>query len=223
MKNTDVSVYEVLRNKIINLEYKPGEELNVNSLAEELGVSRSPIRDALLRLELDKLVDIFPQKGTRVAFLDRKIIKQERFMRINLELGVLDKFLNELTDENKRKIYITKLRAILLEQNASFLAGDKKLFLELDDKLHHFFYENSDNEWLWNVIQSHTGNDHRIRILSYNAENVANIVENEHEAIITAIEEANNEKAFDIDQKHLESLTYVIDSLCKQYPEYFAE
>ena len=72
MKNTDVSAYEILRDKIINLDFKPGQELNINSLAQKMGVSRSPIRDALLHLELDNLVEIFPQKGTRVSFLDKK-------------------------------------------------------------------------------------------------------------------------------------------------------
>lgn len=223
MKTTDISVYETLREKIINLEYKPGQELNVNKLVEELGVSRSPIRDALLRLSLDKLVDIFPQKGTRVSYLDKNIIKQERFMRINLELGVLRMFMTKLTDDNKRKIYTTKLQAILLQQHASLLDGDKKVFMKNDDELHHFFYEETDNQWIWDVINSHTGNDHRIRILSYNKKIIADHVEAEHKAIVKAIETGDLTEAIKTDREHLEKLTEVLDDLSTNFPEYFSE
>lgn len=223
MKTTDISVYETLREKIINLEYKPGQELNVNSLVEEMGVSRSPIRDALLRLSLDKLVDIFPQKGTRVSYLDKNIIKQERFMRVNLELGVLKLFMAKLSDENKRKIYSAKLQAILLQQHASLLGEDKKVFMKNDDSLHHFFYEETDNQWIWDVINSHAGNDHRIRILSYNKKIIASHVEDEHKALVEAVESGNIDEAIRIDREHLEKLTDVLDDLCKEYPEYFDE
>ena len=84
MKKQESSVYEVLREKILSLELKPGQELNINQLAKEMNVSRSPIRDALLRLSLDKLVDVFPQKGTRVAFLDKDIIKDFCVLLLNL-------------------------------------------------------------------------------------------------------------------------------------------
>ena len=78
-------VYEELRSRIENLIYIPGQELQLDGLSQELGVSRSPVRDAILRLERDRLVDIFPQKGTRVAYLDRETILQERFLRATLE------------------------------------------------------------------------------------------------------------------------------------------
>ena len=90
----NIWVYNQLREKIETLELKPGTELNLTELSDSLGVSRSPLRDALLRLERDSLVDIFPQKGTRVSFLDIADIRQERFMRTNLELGAVSRFMD---------------------------------------------------------------------------------------------------------------------------------
>ena len=87
-------VYDELRQRIVNLIYKPGQEIGIQSLAEDFGVSRSPVRDALLRLGRDRLVDIFPQKGTRVAYLDRDIIMQERFLRAAVETRVLDAYMD---------------------------------------------------------------------------------------------------------------------------------
>ncbi len=61
-------IYRTLRDMILGLKFEPGQELNVVDLTERLQVSRSPVRDALMKLSNDKLVDIFPQKGTRVSF-----------------------------------------------------------------------------------------------------------------------------------------------------------
>lgn len=221
MKNQNVSVYEILRDKIINLDFKPGQEIDVNSLAEELEVSRSPIRDALLRLEIDKLVDIFPQKGTRVSFLDKEIIMQERFLRTTMEIAVLKIFMENLKDESKREVYETKLYSIIFQQRANLLDRNKKLFLQNDDELHRFFYTETGNQWLWNVVKSHTGNDHRIRILSYNAQQIADAVENEHRQLVTAVHSGDVENAILIDKNHLSRLPKILDALEKIYPEYF--
>jgi len=221
MKLTEASVYEILRNKIINLEYKPGQELKVNELAEELDVSRSPIRDALLRLSMDKLVDIFPQRGTRVSFLDKEIIRQERFMRVNLELGILKLFMEKATDKNKRDIYSAKLNAILLQQQAALLDGNKKEFLESDNKMHKLFYEETDNIRVWDVMASNTGNDHRIRILSYNEKDIEGSVEDEHKNLVSAIENGEVQKVIEIDKFHLEKVNLLVDKLEITFPEYF--
>ncbi len=220
MKNQESVVYKTLREKILTLELKPGQELNVNQVAEEMNVSRSPIRDALLRLSLDNLVDIYPQKGTRVSFLDKEIIEQERFFRITTELGVLHLFMKQL-DEAHQKIYAAKLKAILLEQHASLLSGDKKLFMEEDDALHKFFYSETNNNWLWNVVASNTGNDYRIRILSYDVERISMFVEKEHAALVNAIEEGNSQEVFAIDEKHMRNLESLLPKMIGAYPEYF--
>lgn len=222
MNSNESSVYKTLREKILNLEFKPGQELNVNLLAEELKVSRSPIRDALLRLSVDNLVDIFPQKGTRVAFLNRQIIEQERFLRITMELGVLRLFMKKL-DDTCRQVCVTKLRAILLEQHASLLAGNNRAFLQKDDELHHFFYTETSNEWLWEVITTHTGNDYRIRILSYDTDYISGLVEKEHKELVDAIEKGDSEAAVKIDKGHMKNLSEILKGMVKGYPEYFSE
>lgn len=221
MKKTELSVYEFLRNKIINLEFFPGEELDINKITAELGISRSPVRDALLRLELDKLVEIFPQRGTRVSKLDRKIIHQERFMRTTLELGVVALLREKIAFENVRSVFATKLQGIFLQQKASLLDNDKKKFLKFDDDFHFLFYEETGNQWLWDLISSHTGNDHRIRILSYNAQKIADTVEKEHKNLIDAIFRGNIDEALEIDRKHLERVFSEFEPLEKIYPEYF--
>ena len=82
-------VYSILKNRIYNLEYRPGRSLSVATLAQELDVSRSPVRDALLHLGQEELVQIFPQSGTRVSLINIHRMEEERFLRKSLELNAL--------------------------------------------------------------------------------------------------------------------------------------
>ncbi len=82
-------IYKAMYSQIMFLELKPGEELNMQKLLKDAGVSRSPLRDALLKLQEDNLVEIFPQKGSRVTKINLKQVEVERFMRTTLELAVL--------------------------------------------------------------------------------------------------------------------------------------
>ena len=215
------SVYETLREAIINLAYKPGEELDTNAIAEKLGVSRSPVRDALLRLSSDKLVDIFPQKGTRVSLLNKEIIRQERFMRVALELGVLEECMKSLADDTKRKIFATKLQGFLLAQHASILDGDNIAFLKYDDEMHHLFYSEANCEWIWETLISRTGNDHRIRLLSCNALGFSEKIETEHKDFAEKVENGNITEILEINRQHLSRLYDEIDGLERNFPEYF--
>ena len=215
------SVYDTLRHSITNLLYKPGQELDINALAEQLGVSRSPVRDALLKLSGDKLVDIFPQKGTRVSLLNKEIIRQERFMRVSLELGVIEPCMKSLTDDTKREIFVTKLKALLLAQHACLLDGDKVNFIKSDDEMHHLLYTQANCEWVWETQLAPTGHDHRIRILSYSAKKIPHLVETEHEQFIQAISENNAVKILEIEKAHLSRLYGEIPELEKEFPEYF--
>jgi DNA-binding GntR family transcriptional regulator len=78
-------VYFTLRKNIVNLNLKPGEPLNVKSISEKLGVSRTPVRDAFIKLEKEGLVDVFPQKGTSVSRIDLRRVDEEKFIRESLE------------------------------------------------------------------------------------------------------------------------------------------
>lgn len=94
--------------------------------------------------------------------------------------------------------------------------------MQKDDELHYFFYAETKNEWLWKVLDSHTGNDHRIRVLSYNADRIANSVEKEHIELVKAIENGDTELAIRIDEEHMQVLSDLLDDMNKNYPEYFS-
>lgn len=218
----DAWVYNELRHEIENLILKPGEELDVNELTERYGVSRSPVRDALLRLKRDSLVDIFPQRGTRVSKIDLHQVAEERFMRKSLELGAISEMMKKL-DGDKRTILITLLRSILLKQHAALLSNDLTEFLKADDEMHYLFFSTADLVGVWAVLRAHSGNDYRVRMLSFETAGIAKEVEEQHKALIDAIESGDKAKVLELDRAHLSKIDDEYKTLIESFPDYFLE
>lgn len=214
-------VYKALREKITLLKLLPGEELSVEKLTEEYGVSRSPLRDALLRLERDRLVDIFPQKGTRVSFLDEEIIGEERFMRKCVELGVVEKCMKKERSDKEWEAFVVKLESNLLFQKAALLEEDYSSFYRADDDLHHIFYTEAGLENVWAVVDAHTGNDKRIRMLSYSDKSIIEGVREEHTKLVEAIKAGDYDAVIETERRHLEKVSSELDTFKEQFPSYF--
>ncbi len=142
-------------------------------------------------------------------------------MRISLELGVLEECMKTLSDSSKREIFVTKMQAMLVSQHASLLDNDTSSFLRLDDALHHLLYTQANCEWVWETLTAHTGNDHRIRILSYSANEIPKLVESEHAQIIEAIKKNDAKSLFKLEKEHLSRLYGQITELERSFPDFF--
>ena len=90
----------VLRDNIIRMELAPGSLLSEQVLANELGVSRTPVREALAELARVGVVETMPQKGTRVALIDYDLVEEARFLRMRLELGLMDEVEDRIREED---------------------------------------------------------------------------------------------------------------------------
>jgi len=165
-------VYDGLRNAIITLDLKPGDEINVKSISENLGVSRSPVRDALLRLEKEGLVDIVPQKGTCVSRIDLSRANEERFLRACLEDEVIRLFIKRHGEND-----ISRLRQSLDLQQDSLEKKDYISFLSQDDLFHETFFQATEKTMCWHIIQSMSGHYRRVRLISlWNAKIISNVI-----------------------------------------------
>ncbi len=215
------TIYTEIREAITQLKILPGEELSTEKLTAEFGVSRSPLRDAMLRLERDRLVDIFPQRGTRVSFLDESVIEEERFMRKCVELGAIEKCMKKERTVKETEAFIIKLESNLLRQKAAIIEDDLNSFYKADDDLHHLFYTEAKLENVWSIIDAHTGNDKRIRMLSYSDSSIIEGVRNQHMELVEAIKENDFQKVMEIEKKHLEKVSGEFIELKKQFPTYF--
>ena len=95
--------YQTIRSRIITMELKPGDPLNDRELAEQMGISRTPMREALIMLNIAHMVDIKPQSGTHVAPIDLKRMELEQFARFTLEKEILNRVRGRLTEQQEQE------------------------------------------------------------------------------------------------------------------------
>lgn len=213
--NSD-KVYFGLRNSIITLGFKPGEEINIKTISENLGISRSPVRDALLKLDKEGLVDILPQKGTFVSRIDLSRVHEELFLRECLEEKTLQLFIANHNDSD-----ISLLKQSIQLQKESLQNKDAVSFLTHDDTFHGIFFKGAEKNMCWDIIQSMSGHYRRIRLVTlWDAALVSDVIV-QHTSLVDHICSGNVKEAMKICVKHLSKLLKEEHDLLKQYPDYF--
>mgnify|MGYP000771473426 CR=1 FL=1 len=122
-RNARDLAYHTVRSRIITMELKPGDPLNDRELAEELGISRTPMREALIMLNIAHMVTIKPQSGTHVAPIDLKLMEMEQFSRFTLEKELLNHIRGRLTGEQERayRLLIEQYRVLESHPEACLL------------------------------------------------------------------------------------------------------
>ncbi|HOQ93985.1 MAG: GntR family transcriptional regulator [Spirochaetota bacterium] len=211
-------IYHTLRMEILCLRFKPGEELNLQLLGEQLQVSRSPVRDALMRLAGDNLVDIFPQRGTRVSLINLKQVEEERFLRKSLEESAVKKFMYQGREEDWQA-----MERAIADQVAAMEKSDFVAFLEADDAFHQVIFEAIGMGRIWRIIKAQGGNHHRIRLLSFYEKNViANIID-EHRRMLAALQAKQMDTVLALQNNHLSKLLQETESIVARYPNYFTK
>ena len=132
--------YQTIRSRIITMELKPGDPLNDRELAEQMGISRTPMREALIMLNIAHMVDIKPQSGTHVAPIDLKRMELEQFARFTLEKEILNRVRGHLTDQQEQEYRQIIENYRLLEADQTQPNRETRL-LELDNQFHRKAFE----------------------------------------------------------------------------------
>jgi len=205
-------VFQALREAIISGELKPGERLMEVQLAEEMGVSRTPVREAIRKLELEGLVVMVPRKGAYVAGLSMKDAADVFEVRQSLEGLAAALAAERITDEE-----IEALERILLEINDAAEKNDLNLIIQKDAEFHNILFKASRNDKLVQIINNLKEQIDRFRIQSFeNPGRLKKLVE-EHKKIVEAISERNVEKAKKLAEEHIEKVeNNVMNILRKQ-------
>jgi Transcriptional regulators len=209
-------IYQSLRASILALEILPGQELKTEEWTERFRVSRSPVRDAFMRLNKDGLVDVFPQRGTRVSLIDLRRVREERFLRKSLEDHAIVAFLQKDCEDA-----LKKMQGILKEQKHTEKSGDLPAFLRLDDAFHGQLFSAIEMDFCFDLIRERCVHYRRIRILTFKDPNVIPHIIAEHEALLNALKDRNVDLAASIDRRHLSKLKQEQEQLLKQFPDYF--
>ena len=210
-------VYNDLRSKILSLEMKPGTPLSFTTLKPLYSVSISPIRDALKRLETEGLVEIRPQSGTSVALIDMAKVRDERFQRLYLELGAIEKaFENGISNQ-----LIDQWEISINKQQECFSCRDTITFLKLDNQMHRLLFQACRHEKVFDQILSTSGNYHRIRMVSYLFDDIFSNAIEQHKAILAALKSGKIEEVLELERRHISKLDMETAGYRHAYPQYF--
>ena len=210
-------VYNDLRQKILSLALKPGTELSFTNLKPLYNVSISPIRDALKRLQTEGLVDIRPQSGTSVSLIDMAKVRDERFTRLYLELGAVEKAFDRGISEQ----LIMQWEDSLNKQNLAFAARDTAAFLDLDNRMHRLIFEACGHQLVFDSMLSTSGNYHRVRMVSYLFDEIFSNAIEQHKEILEALKSGDKEAVLALERKHISKMDTETSSYQKVYPQYF--
>ena len=154
------SIHSILRQDIVTLRLMPGEKLSENELALRFGTSRAPVREALIRLAEDGLIDVLPQRGSFVSRISLKAMERARFVREALEIAIVRRAAEQGISQDVRE----RAEACLEAQEGA--REDPERFTQLDDFFHRGFAEGVGLDGVWAVIEREKAQFDRIRFLS---------------------------------------------------------
>jgi DNA-binding GntR family transcriptional regulator len=211
-------VFERLRKMITSLELPPGSPLSRNALAEQFGVSSTPIRDALMRLEEEGLVEVFPQYATVVSRIDIGQAQQAHFLRRALELEIVKDLALEPSGQ-----FVDELNGTVALQQKFARAGDFEKFMAADNDFHQQFYVATGNQGLWDLVRSRSGHIDRLRRLHLPTPGKAQDIVRHHRLIVKAIGANQPDDAQRHLRKHLSGTLGYLAEIRARFPEYLSE
>lgn len=191
-------VFNTLRQAIISGEFAPGERLMEIALAERLGVSRTPVREAIRKLELEGLVVMIPRKGAEVAQITEKDLRDSLEVRCNLEELAVKLACERITEEGeeKLKMALANFKNAIQEQNLQKI-------VDTDIAFHDVIFEVTQNQRLMQIASNLREQVYRYRVQYIKDSKLHPILEEEHRMIVDAIIEKDVVNAVKVMKKHI--------------------
>jgi DNA-binding GntR family transcriptional regulator len=210
-------VYQALRQAILSLDYRPGEILRKPEVCEALGVSRSPVADAVARLQAEGLVDVIPQAGTFVARFSMQEIREGAFLREAIEVAAIERVATIITNDQ-----LQLLRRNLTVQAALVANADIPGFYAMDAAMHELLLSFTGFPRLAQVAETAWLHVNRARQLILPVPGRIQATLDEHQAILAALEARNPTAARVAVQSHLRQLITYLDPLERDRPDLFS-
>ncbi len=211
-------VLERLREAIAALELVPGTVLVRQELAEQFGVSQTPVRDALLQLAEEGLVDVYPQHATVVSRIDLTAARQAHFLRRSIELELV----RELALQRPAGLVEALRRQVALQQ-ALAKAQQYGEFVAADRRFHQLLYEAGGMSALVDLVARVSGHVDRLRRLHLPTAGKTASILRDHRAITAAIAAGDAGAAQDALRAHLSGTLSAVDEIRRLYPDYVVE
>jgi DNA-binding GntR family transcriptional regulator len=210
-------VFDHLRERILSLELAPGTLLSRAELAEAYGLSQTPIRDALLRLGEQGLVDIFPQHATVVSRIDVAAAQQAHFLRRAIE-SELARVLALQPDP----VLVARLRAQIELQSALTGEAAYPAFMAADQAFHALMYEAAGVPELAELVRHRSGHVDRLRRLHLPSAGKLRQILRDHRRIADALESGDAQAAQAAVREHLSGTLSRVDEIRRSHPDYLS-
>ena len=209
----------VLKANIISMDLKPGAMVSENELSAQMGLSRTPVREALMDLAKCRVVDVLPQRGSRIALIDYALVEEARFAREVLEVAILDLVCAQATPADIAQLrQNVRLQTLVQEPDME----KTQSMMELDDAFHQMLFRIAQKENTYSMLCSMTIHFDRVRSLSLGVVKDSKIIA-DHQAICEAIAARDAQKAREILIEHLGRVKVDEATIRRAYPQYIKE
>jgi len=210
-------VEHALQAAIVRGRLPPGTALSEAAISSVLGISRTPAREALVLLEDEQLVHIYPQVKTLVAPVRRSLIDEGRFVRSTLECASHADLVKTITQPQ-----IDTLAALIAAQKAAARAGDPEAFFKLDEEMHRSMFEFAGRAHVWTLLEGVKRHFDRVRwLLLERVTYHARRAQKEHEAIMDRLIARDSAGLSQAVNHHINAITSHLSELRDRAPEHY--
>jgi DNA-binding GntR family transcriptional regulator len=208
--------YERLREALISLALPPGTVIARGAIAQRLGISQTPLREALIRLQAEHLIEVVPHSATRVSRIDLAAAREAHFLRLAIELEIVRRLAR-----GPQPGLAAGLRRALARQRALHAAGHRAAFAEADEAFHAALHAVAGVPGLRDLVRGRSGHLDRLRRLHLPEPGKAEAVLGEHAAIAEAILAGDPSRAEAAMRAHLSGTFAEAERLRAATPHFF--
>ena len=209
-------VYVTLKKEIIELKLKPNFKISEQEIADKLNVSRTPVREAFLKLSQENLLRILPQKGTFISEINLDLVEEGRFIRENIESAIVREACNTFGNDQ-----LFQLETNITMQTLSLKNDSYHRLLELDDQFHQILFEGCNKSRTWKMIREMNSHFDRLRMLRVSSNTDWKLIVSQHEEIFHCISIQDADRAEKLIIEHLNLVNFEKEKLKRNYPTYF--
>jgi len=205
----------ILKQNIINLELQSGSLLSEKDISSELGLSRTPVREALIELSNVKIVEILPQKGIQISLIDYSLVEEAQFLRFTLETSISELVCKNATDED---IEILKTNLKMQEIYANNIYFNK--LLQLDNEFHKELFRIAKKSKIFEMMQRMEIHFDRVRSMSLTTISNSEVID-EHYKLFNTIVNRDAKMYRKVIEEHLTRYTIDKAKIKEKYYQYF--
>jgi GntR family transcriptional regulator, rspAB operon transcriptional repressor len=207
-------VHAHLRQQIVRGRYLPRQRISENELAAALGVSRTPVREALGKLQDERLIETVPQRGTIIAPIPVADVHANQFVREALECATIARAAERATPADARR-----LRSMLESQREAREADDA--FFAADEAMHAELMRIAGEPSVWRVVETAKLQLDRVRHLTVRSQIKRQSILREHTAIVQRVAAHDVDGAVAAMRQHLRGIFASIEPILREHPEFF--